>query len=611
MTQRNSRNAARLGLALVGLACVALLVLEIYETFSNAPELRRSRDLVVQAFEVILAAKALERTVKDAEQKQRSFLLTGDRSDLEAYRVAMREAPAVLARLKQLTAANPEQQRRLPNLQYQVDIKLAGLRRAADIFDSNGHDAALRAFRAGPASDATTTRAIEGLINAAVETENSLLAQRQLNAAQDERDTAVAGLVATGLAVVITALGAALLYHAFNERLRQQEALEQTRAALAQAQKMEALGQLTGGVAHDFNNLLTVIMGSIETLKRRLAGGERDVSPFIDSALRGTDRAASLTRRLLAYARRQALEPKPLDPNKLVAGVVELLQRSLGEEISVETVLAAGVWWVSADPNQLETAVLNLILNARDAMPGGGKLTIETGNAYLDDRYAVAHEELEPGQYVIIAVSDNGVGMTPEVMAKAFDPFFTTKEEGHGTGLGLSQAYGFIKQSGGHIKIYSEPGEGSTVKIYLPRLQAVPAAEPAIEVRAAPNEKLKESILVVEDDADVRAFASQALAELGYRVLVAADAAAAVRVLEREARIDLLFTDVGLPNGVNGRQLAEEARRRWPSLKVIFTTGYARNAIVHQGRLDAGVELVAKPFTQSDLARRVRLVLDA
>jgi nitrogen-specific signal transduction histidine kinase len=393
--------------------------------------------------------------------------------------------------------------------------------------------------------------------------------------------------------------------------VRQQTALEQTRAALAQSQKMEALGQLTGGIAHDFNNLLTVIIGSIETLQRRLTAGELDVGRFIDAARRSAERAASLTARLLAFARRQALDPKPLDPNKLVAGVVDMLQRSLGERIQVEAVLAGGAWWIHADQNQLESAVLNLILNARDAMPQGGKLTIETGNVRLDDAYARAHEELAPGQYAMIAVSDNGDGMTAEVIAKAFDPFFTTKQPGHGTGLGLSQVYGFIKQSGGHIKIYSEVGQGSTVKLYLPRLQTLTAAEIVAESQPAPAGSVKESILVVEDDPDVRAFAEQALSELGYRVRIAADAASALRVLEHAPRIDLLFTDVGLPNGVNGRQLADEARRRWPALKVVFTTGYARNAIIHQGRLDPGVELVAKPFTQADLARRIRTVLDA
>jgi signal transduction histidine kinase len=611
MPNRNSRTAARLGLALMGAACAALLALEIYQAFWNAPELRRSRDLVAHTYDVILTARALERTIKEAEQRQRSLLLTGAPSDMVAYRAAIFEVPEALARLKRMTADNAEEQRRLPNLEYQVKIRLAALQRTADILESKGRDAALRAFRADPALDATTMRAIDGLVQSTVDAETSLLKERTRRAAEDERETALEGLAATVLGVAIILLGTALLYYGYSERVRQQTALEQTRAALAQSQKMEALGQLTGGIAHDFNNLLTVIIGSIETLQRRLAAGELDVGRFIDAARRSAERAASLTARLLAFARRQALDPKPLDPNKLVAGVVDMLQRSLGERIQVEAVLAGGAWWINADQNQLESAVLNLILNARDAMPHGGKLTIETGNVDLDDAYARAHEELAPGHYAMIAVSDNGVGMSPEVIAKAFDPFFTTKQPGHGTGLGLSQVYGFIKQSGGHIKIYSEVGQGSTVKLYLPRLQTLTAAEIVAESQPAPAGSVKESILVVEDDPDVRAFAEQALSELGYRVRIAADAASALRVLEHAPRIDLLFTDVGLPNGVNGRQLADEARRRWPALKVVFTTGYARNAIIHQGRLDPGVELVAKPFTQADLARRIRTVLDA
>jgi len=611
MSNRNSPTAARLGLALMAAACAALLVLEVYQDFWQTPELRRSRDLVVHSYEVILTAKRLESTIKEAESRQRSFLLAGEPEDMDAYRAAMREAPEVLANLKRATAGNADQQRRLPNLEYQIQAKLAALRGAAEILESRGHDAALRAFRTGPAFDLTTMHAIEGLVQSTIDAEASLLQERARHAAADEHAMALEGLAATVLALAIIALGIALLYYSYTERARQQAALEQTRAALAQSQKMEALGQLTGGIAHDFNNLLTVILGSIETLQRRLAGGEREVGVFIDAAHRSAGRAANLTARLLAFARRQALDPKPLDPNKLVAGVVDLLQRSLGERIAVETVLAAGAWWISADQNQLESAVLNLILNARDAMPQGGKLTIETGNVHLDDAYARASEQLAPGQYALIAVSDNGIGMAPEVIAKAFDPFFTTKQPGHGTGLGLSQVYGFVKQSGGHVKIYSELGQGSTVKLYLPRLQSFTGPELIAEPRPASAGAIKESILVVEDDPDVRAFAHQALSELGYRVLIAPDAASALRVLEGTARIDLLFTDVGLPNGVNGRQLADEARRRWPALKVVFTTGYARNAIIHHGRLDAGVELVAKPFTRADLARRIRAVLDA
>jgi PAS domain S-box-containing protein len=380
---------------------------------------------------------------------------------------------------------------------------------------------------------------------------------------------------------------------------------------LRQSQKMETLGQLTGGLAHDFNNLLTAIYGSIETLQRRLKGDAPELRRHIDIALRGAERAAALTQQLLAFARRQPLEPKPVNLNRLVGRMTDLLRRILGESISIETVLAGGIWWVSADINQLESAILNLAVNARDAMPTGGKLTIETANAFLDEAYASAHGEVTAGQYAMIAVSDTGTGMTPELMSRAFEPFFTTKGSGKGTGLGLSSVYGFVKQSGGHVKIYSEPGQGTTVKLYLPRLAAEPISDASAEPRVLPERAAHETILLVEDDEDVREHSEEILSELGYRVLSARDGTTALSLLETAPEIRLLFTDVGLPGGINGRQLADEARRRRPDLKVLFTTGYARNAIVHQGRLDPGVELITKPFTYSALAHKIRQVLEA
>jgi CheY-like chemotaxis protein len=303
------------------------------------------------------------------------------------------------------------------------------------------------------------------------------------------------------------------------------------------------------------------------------------------------------------------LEPTRLDVNKLVSGMSELLRRTLGESISIETVLAGGLWATFADGNQLERALVNMAVNARDAMPQGGKLTIETANAALDDTYASAYEDLVPGQYVLIAVTDTGAGIPADILARVFEPFFTTKDVGHGTGLGLSQVYGFVKQSGGHIKIYSEPGEGTTVKIYLPRLMSSQAdtGGPALE-QPLPLSVRAETILVVEDEDAVRAFSVEMLRELGYNVLEAADAHAALRVLEAQAGIDLLFTDVGLPGGVNGRALADEALKRWPGLKVLFTSGYTRNAIVHGGKLDPGVALLGKPFTYAALAQKVSLM---
>jgi signal transduction histidine kinase len=405
-----------------------------------------------------------------------------------------------------------------------------------------------------------------------------------------------------------------------NELLEQRVAAEVGRRmaaeeALRQSQKMEAIGQLTGGIAHDFNNILHVILGNLDALRRLAATGpdriaRSDFEHFVASAVRGAERAATLTQRLLAFGRRQPLSPAPIDVNRLVAGMSDLLRRMLGEIISVETVLGGGLWRTIADANQLENALLNLAVNARDAMPTGGKLTIETANAYLDEMYAAAHQEVAAGQYVMVAVSDTGSGMTRDVMAKAFEPFFTTKLVGQGTGLGLSQVYGFVKQSGGHVKLYSEPGEGTSVKLYLPRLaaDALLHNESGTErhFTAATNNL---SILLVEDDPDVRASAIDMLRELGYRVFAAADGPSALRLLETHPEVALLLTDVGLPGGLNGRQLAEEARRLQPGLRVLFTTGYARNAIVHHGRLDPGVELITKPFSLSSLGAKLRQVL--
>ena len=396
-----------------------------------------------------------------------------------------------------------------------------------------------------------------------------------------------------------------------NENLRAQiEQRENAETALRQVQKMEAMGQLTGGIAHDFNNLLQVIIGNLEVVQRRDLAGNDNALRLVQSAVRSAERAAILTQRLLAFARRQPLDPKPIDVNKLVNGMSELLHRTLGESIRIETVPAGGLWRVAVDANQLENALLNLAVNARDAMPGGGKLTIETANAFLDEAYADSHE-MKPGQYVLVAVSDTGSGMPKDVLAKAFEPFFTTKDIGKGSGLGLSQVYGFIKQSDGHAKIYSEPGEGTTVKLYLPRLPASKdGSEAAAEAQGFPAGQADRSIVVVEDDEDVRAHAVAILRELGYSVLDAADGPSALRILEANPGVHMLFTDVGLPGGMNGRQLADKARTDHPELLVLFTTGYARNAIVHQGRLDPGVELITKPFTYASLAIKVHGIFE-
>ncbi len=377
--------------------------------------------------------------------------------------------------------------------------------------------------------------------------------------------------------------------------------------ALRQAQKMEAVGQLTGGVAHDFNNLLTIIIGNLGIAKRGVV--EARAERALNNALTGAQRAAQLTQRLLAFSRRQPLNPRALDTNKLITGMSDLLTRSLGETVQLETIGGAGVWNIEVDSSEMESTLLNLALNARDAMPDGGKLTIETSNAYLDDQYCREHAGLKPGQYVLIAVTDSGSGMSAETIEKAFEPFYTTKEAGKGTGLGLSQVYGFMKQSGGHVKIYSEIGEGTTIKLYLPRHDGDDAITQPEEDSGA-HRGNGETILVVEDDDGVREYASEILRDLNYKILEARDSASAMRLVDADMPFDLLLTDVVLP-GKNGRELATDIENRRPGLRVIFMTGYSRNAIVHHGRLDRGTELITKPLIEGVVARKIRQVLDA
>ena len=383
--------------------------------------------------------------------------------------------------------------------------------------------------------------------------------------------------------------------------------LKRTEAALQQAQKMEAMGKLTGGVAHDFNNLLQVISGNLHLLSAVVAPDSRG-QRYVDSALAGVQRGARLASYLLAFGRRQALAPRVVKVGALIASMDDMLSRSLGEAIEVETVITAGAWNTLVDTAQVENAVLNLCINGRDAMAGQGHLTIEVGNVELDEHYARGHAEVMPGQYVMIAVSDTGCGMPPEVVQQAFDPFFSTKPEGQGTGLGLSMVFGFVKQSGGHVNIYSEVGSGTTVKLYLPRCLQEADDAPA-ELLAESVTGGTETVLVVEDDAGVRETAVELLKQLGYTVLKAGDATAALNVLDSGITIDLLFTDVVMPGSLRSTDLVRLARQKLPGLAVLYTSGYAENAIVHGGRLEAGVQLLGKPYSRDALARKVRQVL--
>ncbi|HVO15243.1 MAG TPA: ATP-binding protein [Alphaproteobacteria bacterium] len=384
--------------------------------------------------------------------------------------------------------------------------------------------------------------------------------------------------------------------------------IRETERQLREAMRLDAIGQLTGGVAHDFNNLLTVIIGNIEALAEGLADRPKlaALAKSIDDA---ATRGAELTRQLLAFARRQPLEPRATDANALVIAAATLLRPTLGEHIEIESALADDLWPAMVDPSQLTTALVNLAVNARDAMPRGGKLTIETDNVTLDETYAVANRDVQPGHYVMIAVSDTGTGIPEAIRDRVFEPFFTTKDVGKGTGLGLSMVYGFLKQSKGHVKLYSEEGHGTTIKLYMPR--ALAEGEVAQVTLAGPLPLGKETILVVEDDDLVRGHVVAQLESLGYRTLAAPNGAAALALVDEGARFDLLFTDVIMPGGMSGRQLADELTRRWPSLRVLYTSGYTEDAVVHHGRLDAGVALLNKPYRKAELARKVREALDA
>jgi signal transduction histidine kinase/CheY-like chemotaxis protein len=429
--------------------------------------------------------------------------------------------------------------------------------------------------------------------------------------------TAAMLLMRPRLLVLPTRIQLKQAYAALEEEVRQRrkaeamvkrfQEIEATESQVRQAQKMEAIGQLTGGVAHDFNNILTVITGTIEILGEAVKDRPH-LAQITNMMGAAAARGADLTQHLLAFARRQPLQPRSVDVNALVIDAARLLRPTLGEQIEIESMLAHDSAPALIDPSQLSTAILNLALNARDAMPEGGKLTLETKNVVLDENYAAMNSEVNPGKYVLIAVSDSGMGIPASLLDKVFEPFFTTKDIGRGSGLGLSMVYGFVKQSNGHIRIYSEEGHGTTVKLYLPQAAGV-AVAPTAEAGISEFERGDESILIVEDDALVREYVVAQISRLGYDTLAASNGAEGLAIINGPERIDLLFTDVIMPGSMNGRQLAIEAQKRRPELKVLFTSGYTENAIVHHGRLDPGVLLLPKPYLSSDLARMIRTAL--
>jgi signal transduction histidine kinase len=592
------------GFLLLLLACAAAATM----TFRA----RDAEDLVSHTLEVRQNIQQVTGLLTDAESAQRGYLLTGDETYLAPLNRARPQLPIAQKRLQVLTSDNSAQQTRLRSAEKIIADRMAIIERTVELRRSGRGAEALALVKSG--AGLKLSAQVRGLLSDA-DFEEARLFRDRVSAAGMQRTRLltvmlVSALIATILMMAVTIVGRRYtraviaanveLRHEISER-------ERIQAQLRQSQKMEAIGRLTGGVAHDFNNMLAIVIGSLDLALTR-TGDEARTRKLMESALEGARRGAALTQRLLAFSRQAPLDPKPVDVNKSVSDMSQLLFRTLGEEIEIETVLAAGLWRANLDAPQLESAILNLAVNARDAMVGGGKLTLETANTYLDQTYAEAHDEIAAGQYVLIAVSDTGAGMTPEVMANAFEPFFTTKPAGSGTGLGLSQVHGFAKQSGGHVKLYSEPGHGTTVKLYFPRLKSNAAIA---EIAASPplaRDNAARTILVVEDEAGVRAFAVEALRELGYQVLEAEGARGALALLANHPEIDLLLTDVVMPE-TNGRRLAEQVLRERPNLPVIYMTGYTRNAIVHNGMLDPGTHLLTKPFTLTQLDAELRAVL--
>ena len=618
-------NLGRRAANILALASFGLVILAGLLAAAMVERVNSAADWVAHSLEVEGRASELLGRLQDLELAKRGFLLTRSNGFIPSYDEARTAIPQALAKLHSLVADSRDQTARVDRMGLSIQDILTTTARTIELGRNGPFAEATASVMTGRGQQTLESfRAIVDEFNAA---ESDLLKKRE--AAEATARAIMLGMVLIILASAAgAALGALLLSGALIRELRQRtEALaEETRvrkdaqAILAQTQKMESIGQLAGGIAHDFNNLMTVVIGNLDSAERRLArGGPADASSIgrpIAAAMQGARRAASLTQRLLAFSRQQVLSPQQVDLNRLVASLSEMLTRTVGETIAVETILGSGLWPTFVDVSQLENAIVNLVVNARDAMPSGGRITIETANASLDEAYCRQFGDVAPGQYALLSVSDTGTGISPEHLSKVFEPFFTTKSASMRTGLGLAMIYGFVKQSKGHIRIYSEVGHGTTAKIYLPRMigaaraKSVPAAARG-ESAQSPTARPGEVVLMVEDDEDVLDSTVTLLRELGYSVLAARNGAAALAQLRGSERVDILFTDVVLPQGMNGRALAIEAAALRPTLPVLFTTGYARNAIIHDGRLDPDVQFLAKPYTQQDIAQKLRAVLDA
>jgi signal transduction histidine kinase len=601
----------------LSLSSFALLIVAGSAAIYLASRSAEAENWIVHTMNVRRVARALLVELLNAETGARGYALTADAKFLEPYDRATPLMQGMVDELMSLTADNERQRARARAVGPKVNAKIEELRRIVALVGQGRRDEAVAVIKGGAGKILMDD--IRADIDQVFAEETRLLSMRQARAFALRwwvlGAIGLSLLAAMGLGT-LTFRGMLHYLQRLEDEARRRRETEET---LRQSQRLEAVGQLTGGIAHDFNNLLTIIVGNLDTIRRRIGEETGELAgklkPLVDNALEGARNSARLTHQLLAFSRRQALDPQRLDLNRVVSGMSDLLRRTLGETVDVETVLAGGLWPTFADANQVENALINLTANARDAMPGGGKITIETANTFLDEAYVAQFGDVPQGQYVLLSVTDTGSGIPRDMIAHVFEPFFTTKETGKGTGLGLAMVHGFVKQSGGHIRIYSEVGHGTTVKIYLPRVHqaekvpAVPAAaQPAQlgDVRARDGE----TVLVVEDNDGVRAFVKSTLGELGFQVLEADNAKEALRLLGAAPRVDLLFTDVVLPGGMSGRQLADIVLRQRPSLPILFTTGYTRNAIVHQGTLDPTVNLLNKPFTQQDLARKIRAILN-
>ncbi|MDX2274756.1 MAG: CHASE3 domain-containing protein [Hyphomonadaceae bacterium] len=603
-------------------AALILLILVVAGAFGQSLTNSALNEDVRQSIERRSHLRLLMRAMQDAETGQRGYLLTGDEAYLEPYLAGLADVRIELDAVSR-QAHSTETRLEAAQLRNLVDLKVDEMDRTVNLRRTGRTDEVQAILRSDVGK--TYMDDFRAIINVAEQRENgnvvNALAQVDRGGARMRLVIALAGLLlfAIGALLVITVRNAMaelrqsrdLTEQAHQRLLAEMGVREEAEAKVRQMQKMEAIGQLTGGVAHDFNNMLAVIISALQLAQRRLERGDTDIQRFIDAAMDGARRAATLTNRLLAFARRSPLTPAVIDINKSVASMSELLRRTLGESIQFETVLEAGLWRVQADVAEFENALLNICVNARDAMPEGGKLTVETANVFLDEAYARQNGDVTAGQYVMLAITDTGQGMSDEVKRQAFEPFFTTKGVGKGTGLGLSHVHGFVKQSGGHVAIYSEIGVGTTVKLYFPRTQKEETADAFRDrerLMPPPAGDPSIVILLVEDEERVRNLGVAALRELGYTVLHAANGVRALEILDANPGVRLLFTDVVMPE-MSGRALADEALKRYPALKVVYTTGYTQNAIVHNGVVDADARLLLKPYTIDDLAGKIAAVL--